>query len=229
MVAAVFSLSRLAAAQAAADAVHEDDSAWSEEHTVKERRARVLQPPIERTSVTGDRLALLGHLGIGAPAGAIGLDVDVAPLTFLALDLGAGYSPGGWQLAATPRLRIRLNPTSLLTLGAGVSIGPYDNSHTVAGVGCVFFCIMEGMGDSSGDIATQHFDRALWYNLELGWDVYSSDRGMLRWTLGYGVISNNSAYSCSEDPKRYYASGHGCERGDGQGLLFAAVAAGFDL
>jgi len=179
--------------------------------------------------VTGDRLALLGHLGIGAPAGAIGLNVDVAPVSFLALDLGAGYSPGGWQLAATPRFRIRLNPTSYFTLGAGVSIGPYSSSHTLAGLGCAFLCIMEGIGDSSGDIATQHFDLARWYNLELGWDLYSSDRGMLRWTLGYGFIANGSANSCSEDPNRYYAPGHGCDRTDGQGLLFAAFAAGFDL
>ena len=46
-----------------------------------------------------------------------------------------------------------MGPTSFFTLGAGASIGPYDNGHTVAGIACVFFCIMQGTGDSSGVLA----------------------------------------------------------------------------
>ncbi|MEO6603297.1 MAG: hypothetical protein ABIQ16_25660 [Polyangiaceae bacterium] len=227
-IAALLLVSRAAAAQTTRAPGSEDDIAWPREHTVKLRRPRALPPP-QRTSATGDRIALLGHLGIGAPAGAIGVDVDIAPVSFLALDLGAGLSPGGWQIAATPRFRIRLNPTSFLTLGGGVSLGPYENSHSVAGLACVFFCIMDGMGDSAGSIATQHYQRALWYNLEFGGDIYSGERGMLRVMAGYAQIANNTAYSCWEDPKEYYSPDHDCGRTVGQGLLFAAFAGGFDL
>jgi hypothetical protein len=229
LLAAIFCFSRAAAAQWANDATSDDDSAWSDAHTVKARGPHS-ESPSHRSSLTDDRIALLGHLGIGAPAGAIGLDVDLAPVSFLALDLGAGLSPNGWQVAATPRLRIRVTPTGFITLGSGPSLGPYDNSHSVAGVACVFLCLMDGMGDSSGSIASQHYERALWYNLEFGADVYAREgRGMMRVTIGYGQILNSTAYSCTEDPKDYYSSHNGCDRSTGQGLLFATIAGGFNL
>jgi hypothetical protein len=222
-------LSRVAAAEAQLAAGSEDDTAWSEKHTVKVRRPR-LEPPMQRSSVTGDRVALLVHLGIGAPAGALGVDLDIAPVSFFAVGLGAGRSPGSWQFAATPRFRFRSAQSTFLTLGSGVSFGAYNNGHTMAGVGCALACIMEGMGDSSGDIATQHYDRALWYNLELGADIYAREgSGLLRLTFGYGLILNSNDYSCSENPKAYYATGHGCSRDSGQALVFIALAGGFDL
>jgi len=226
MVAALLFISRAAAAQTADDPGLQDDSAWSESHTVKTHGSR----PMRRDSLTGDRVALLGHLGVGAPAGAVGLDVDIAPVPFFALDLGVGRSPGTWQFAATPRFRVRSAESTFLTLGSGLSFGAYDNSHAMAGIACAVLCFMEGMGDSSGEIATQHYDRALWYNVEFGADIYSRrGRGLVRLTFGYGAILNSDAYSCSEDPRAYYASDHGCNRTSGQALAFMALAGGFDF
>lgn len=225
----VLAISHPSAAQSAREATPEGHGTWSEEHTVKARPAQP-EPRAQRSSWTDDRLALLAHVGIGAPAGALGLDVDVAPLRALAIDLGAGLSPSGWQFAATPRLRVRLAPSSFFTLGSGVSFGPYSNGGALAGLACALFCIMDGIGDSSGSIASQRYHRALWYNLELGVDVYAhSGRGLVRMVLGYGQILNDSAYSCTEDPKEYYSAGHGCDRTGGHGLLFASIAGGFDL
>ena len=48
-------------------------------------------------------MALLAHVGIGAPGGALGLDLDVAPIPNFAFGASVGVSPGeGLQLALMP-------------------------------------------------------------------------------------------------------------------------------
>jgi len=209
-----------------------DESASSPslaEHSVV-RNSHVDPPPNSRTSWTGDRLALLAHLGVGAPAGALGVDLDIAPIRWFAVQVGVGRSSNGAQFALLPRLRVpidTLGQRTLLTFGAGPSFGHYENGQREAGLGCLLLCALDANGEAP---ANQVFQRALWYNFELGLDIYSSEgRGFLRTTLGYGFISNASDYSCTTPEGGSYPPGDGCSRDSGQSLAFAMVAYGFDL
>ena len=221
-------LSRAAAASSS-ELVSERASAASlGEHTV----ARGAQAtPSLRTSWTGDRLALLAHIGIGAPAGALGLDLDVAPIPYFALNVSVGRSENGAQYALMSRARLPIGTlaakqNTYLTFGVGPSFGRYENLHSCAGLSCLIL-----IGADGESPATQTFDRAVWYNLEFGLDVYSGEgRGFLRTTLGYGWISNDHDYRCVPSTSSGgYASGAGCDRDSGQALAFFSFAYGFDL
>jgi len=229
LVALSLSISRLAGAF---DGEPEPAPEASARHSVVSGAQLAATPRSRRTSWTGDRLALLAHVGIGAPGGALGLDLDVAPIPYLALGASVGVSPGeGLQLALMPRLRAPLGTLAggqktFLTFGAGVSLGRYVNDREVAGLGALFL----GLGDGESP-ATQRYERALWTNFEVGLDVYSLEgRGFFRTTLGFGQISNDRDYTCSarEGGGSYPPSGD-CDRDSGQGLAFFTLAYGFDL
>ncbi|HYP87552.1 MAG TPA: hypothetical protein VEQ59_05355, partial [Polyangiaceae bacterium] len=117
---------------------------------------------------TEDHLALLAHIGIGAPAGALGGDVDVMPVPEVALRLGAGLSFNGPQFSFMPRARIPIGKREHFTLGTGASVGRYDNYGAAGGLGCLLLCV--GLGEGP---ARQTFARALWWNLEIGFDAYA--------------------------------------------------------
>jgi len=169
---------------------------------------------------------LLIHLGIGAPAGALGADLDIAPVDFFALRVGAGISFGGPQLAVLPRMRAPLGKGRFVTFGAGPSWGRYVNASSFAGLGCLALCALAQNGESP---ATQTWQRAVWYNFELGFDVYSlEDTGLIRSSLGYGTIHNDHDYSCQERPYGY-APNAGCDRSSGHGLVYLTVEFGFVL
>jgi hypothetical protein len=184
-----------------------------------------------RTSWTGDRLALLAHIGIGAPGGALGADLDIAPIPYFAVAASSGISFGGPQFALMPRLRIPVGDRAsrqrtFLTFGAGPSFGRYVNGSENAGLGCLLLCALEQNGESK---ATQTFEHARWYNLELGLDAYGREgRGYLRTTLGYGWISNDHDYTCRSRDSGYPPGG-GCDRRSGQALAFFTLAYGFAL
>jgi hypothetical protein len=175
---------------------------------------------------TRDKVALLAHLGIGAPAGALGVDLDIAPIKAFALRLGAGISLGGPQLAALPRLRLAIGKGSFLTLGTGPSVGRYVNGNSLAGLGCLALCALGSLGEGP---ASQTFRRAVWYNVELGIDAFDrKGSGLFRASLGYGTILNDHDYSCEE--KAYgYPPGGACNRTTGQGLFYATAELGFFL
>jgi len=188
-------------------------------------------PPSRRTSGTGDRLALLAHVGIGAPGGALGVDLDVAPIPYVALNASLGLSPGGPQYALMLRARAPIGSLAagrhtFLTLGAGPSVGRYENQNANAGLSCLFTCALEQNGETK---ARQTFERAVWYNIEIGLDVYSREgRGLLRTSLGYGWISNARDYTCPP-ASGGYPPGGGCDRKTGKSLAFFMFAYGFDL
>ncbi len=202
------------------------------EHTVVPDAHVASPPPSRRTSWTGDRVAFLAHLGIGAPAGALGLDLDVAPVRALAVHAGIGRSPGGAQYALLARVRLPIATSAsgrqtLFTIGGGPSIGRYENGTESAGLACLWLCALEQNGESP---ATQTFERALWYNLELGLDIYAAEgSGLLRTTLGYGLIANDQDYACAPSPSGSYPPNKGCDRSSGRDLAFFMIAYGFDL
>jgi hypothetical protein len=202
-------------------------------HTVAPSAQSESKATSRRTSWTGDRLALLAHLGIGAPGGALGLDLDVAPIPYLALNASIGRSPSGAQYAVMPRVRVPIGTFAAgqhtwLTFGAGPSAGRYINGNANAGLGCLFLCALEQNGEGK---ATQTFKRAIWLNLELGLDVYSAEgRGLLRTTLGYGSILNDKDYTCPAPVgSSSYPPDGGCDRDSGHALAFFTFAYGLDI
>ena len=176
---------------------------------------------------TRDHVALLVHLGIGAPTGALGVTLDLAPIRFVALQLGAGASLNGLQLAAMPRLRLPIGKRALLTLGDGVSTGRYQNDHEFGGLACVMLCVMESMGERS---ATQTWQRAYWNNFELGFDEFAAHgTGVFRGSVGYAVLLNEHAYTCDPGGPSGYGPGKGCDRTGAHSMVYVSAEFGFFL
>lgn len=186
--------------------------------------------PLRRTSWTGDRVALLAHLGLGAPGGALGAELDLAPIRRFAVNASGGFSPGGLQLAVTPRVRFELaQPEMLVGFGTGVSMGPYRSTTTSAGLVCILFCVMDSMGSSTATLA---WDRAIWHNTEVSLDVYPPRSStFFHLTLGYGYIVNSADRVCldADASPNEFGPGKGCDRDSGQSLLYVSAAVGFDI
>jgi hypothetical protein len=202
--------SRTAVGQSVASSDAEDPAAEDDE------RPHVA-PPSHRTSLTGDRVAFLAHLGIGPPGGVIGVDVDVAPIENFAVNFGAGYSPGGGQLAVTPRLRLGLSRRVFLGLGTGLSLGGYTDGGGA--------CLMCGE-----PMAEQKWQTAYWHNVEVAVDLYSKrGRGMAQFVIGAGHIINSSDYTCDQPAATEFESSADCNRSTSGWLGFVSAAYGFDL
>ena len=190
--------------------------------------ANPTNPPRVPQGWTGDRVALLGHLGIGAAAGSIGVALDIAPIRFFALQMGAGVSLNGPQLALIPRLRLPVGKGVLFTLGDGVSAGRYKNERDTAGLGCVLVCMFDSIGGERP--AEQIWKRAYWNNFELGFDFFPSrGRGTARVSAGYAALLNERDYACKALDPSSSAPGGGCERTSGHGLIYLSTEFGLFL
>jgi hypothetical protein len=168
-----------------------------------------------RHSVTDDRVALLAQLGLGAPSGALGVELDIAPIRYAALNLGVGVTPNGTQFAGTVRLRIPVSERLLIGVGTGISFGP----HVDGGMDC--WC------GSDETTSAQVYERAYWHNIELAVDLYSKrGRGMAQFAIGYGHLLNPADYSCR--PPAQNAASSQCGSTD-DWWPFLSAAYGFDL
>jgi hypothetical protein len=144
-----------------------------------------------RTSVSEDHLLLRGHVGIAGPAGSLGVDVDMIPLDWFALEAGIGVSPNGLQWAVTPRLRYPIQPKRMfLGAGVGASWGRYS-SESAGGLLAV-------LDQGEHYYAPRHWSIARWYNFEVDLDRYTDEgRGAMHLAWGIGSMQNPTDYTCT--------------------------------
>jgi len=133
----------------------------------------------------------VGHIGLGAPAGLIGVDIDLMPIDYIALEVGVGVNTYGLQWAATPRLRIPLRPRrTYLGFGLGFSQGRYKSDSQSGGV----LFALHSMGE---DKPAKIWSRARWLNYELAFDRFTDKgRGLMRLATGIAVLQNRTSYTC---------------------------------
>jgi hypothetical protein len=168
-----------------------------------------------RTSITGDRLAFLAQLGLGAPTGTIGVEADIAPIRYLGLNFGVGATPNGVQFSGTIRLRIPVSRRVLIGPGTGLSFG----RHISGGTDC--WC---GSDDST---PAEVYNRAYWQNIEFVVDLYAKrGRGIAQFAAGYGHLLNPNDFECR--PPSINAASTECKSTDNW-WPFLSASYGFDL
>src|SRR5687767_10413210 len=74
-------------------------------------------------------ISVRGQLGIGTPLGIGGVSGELNLARPIALELGVGHNGFGPQVAALAHGRVPIASSVGLTLGLGVSRGPYEH-HT---------------------------------------------------------------------------------------------------
>src|SRR5689334_22425766 len=79
------------------------------------------QPAVSTSAYERAYLGLEASAGLGTPLGLTGVSLVVAPRAWLDVELGAGLGLSGPQGAAM----VRFTPDRVVSLGAGVSLGPY--------------------------------------------------------------------------------------------------------
>ncbi len=120
-------------------------------------------------------LALEASLGVGMPTGAVSLSLDVIPVSFMSLNVGAGYGPGGAQVAFMPRFRLPFGQHAMY-LGTGVS---YGDSHQSP--------ILIDRVDKTSDV--------IWLNNEIGYEFQALGGFTVRPFVGWAHVLKSG--SCS--------------------------------
>jgi hypothetical protein len=157
----------------------------------------------------GPSVSFEAQLGLGAPLGLAGGAVEIAG-DRLALSAGGGLGVSGPQVAVTARYRFRLARIFNISVGAGVSAGPYEWVEPL-----VF-----------DNPARKHWDTAFWANGELGFEIGWPIGFHARPFLGVGSILNRQAGVCVGDTATFCQSSHS---GDGFILPYAGIAIAYAI
>ena len=152
----------------------------------------------------GGVLSVEAQLGLGAPLGLAGAAAELGGRSFgVSAGIGAGVS--GMQWAATARYRLWVMDSLNLSIGAGLSGGPYEWVEPF-----IF-----------DDPARKHWDLAVWGNGDVGVEVGSRVGLHVRGFAGVGTILNRQAGVCVGDTAAHCLGAHS---GDGYILPFIGVA-----
>ncbi len=171
-------------------------------------------------------VALEAHLGIATPVGAIGMMLDVAPVSWLSLSCGFGVSTGGVQTACMGRPRLVIRRSMGVHVGAGASMGAHEQndlgSYGVFGVPLAF---LFGGGESPPDYTTYTWERTYWTNFEGGFEKRWDDGFALRGYIGLAHMLNfeDREYHLDDDPEAF---GHPFDDPK-QNLIYAGATAGY--
>jgi hypothetical protein len=169
------------------------DNVNAVQHSADQHAVAASHQTYKRTSTLKDRLLLRGHVGIAGPAGALGVDVDVIPFEWLALESGIGMGQTGLQWGITSKLRYPTTRNGFFVgAGFGVSWGEYV--HDSAG-GLLAF-----LDQGEHRFAARRWAMARWYNFEVNLDRYEPEgRRVMHMAFGFGSLRNAAAYTCNDE------------------------------
>jgi len=127
----------------------------------------------------------------GSPTGLAGLSFEYAPIRYLVLGGGGGWSPEGARGAFWPRLRIPLNHFVAVGFGTPFALGPYQYTQSVAEQ-----CDYAGCG--TGFSTTRTWTMAAWGHIEPNVELRlgSQSNVALRIYGGYGQLLNRDSDNC---------------------------------
>jgi hypothetical protein len=125
-------------------------------------------------------VALFGTFGLATPNGLYGVSLDVSPVRWLSLELGAGLNHAeDAQVSFMPRFRLGNRSNDAFTLGAGISHGKHSQ----------LICFNGLLSEDDCD-----FGPTTWVNADIGFEVRSNGGTALRLFLGIGTaVSSNEA------------------------------------
>lgn len=145
-------------------------------------------PPLEPWGTRPRQLNVVG--GYGGPLGFGGLSFEWAPIKYLVLGAGAGFTGAGIGGALLPRLRLPLNRRVAVGLGLPFSLGPYEYVADVKEQ-CQF------AGCSIGFKTTRTWPIAFWGHLEPNVEVRITNALALRGFGGASVVLNDASDRCT--------------------------------
>ncbi len=126
----------------------------------------------------------------GGPTGVAGLSFEWAPIKYLVLGTGGGWSPdGGPRGAFMPRLRLPLNNRFAIGMGFPLSFGPYQFSETVREQ-------CEYAGCQTGYRTTRTWAVAAWGHVEPNIEIRITPAAALRLFGGYARVLNDESDRC---------------------------------
>lgn len=126
----------------------------------------------------------------GGPTGLAGLTFEWAPVRYLVLGAGGGWSPEGPRGAFMPRLRLPLNNRFAVGLGFPLSLGPYEFSERLQEQ-CAY------AGCSAGYRTTRSWSIAFWGHLEPNVEIRLNPAIALRLFGGYAKLLNDASDRCT--------------------------------
>ena len=151
----------------------------------------------------------------GSPTGVAGLTLEYAPVKWIVLGAGGGYSPdGGPRGAFMPRLRLPLNHWVAVGMGFPFSLGPYQYTFEQPQQ-CDY------AGCATGIRTTRTWSIATWGHLEPNVEFRVGPGVALRLFGGYGRVLNTQSDGCtSTDPR-------GCPSNIGEQKVYGGLTLGY--
>jgi len=140
-------------------------------------------------------VALCAHMGIATPYGALGLSLDVVPVSWLGLEAGVGTNFDSAEFAFMPRLRVApgKQKTTHFTFGVGASYLRRYYGHEQNGL-AGFMRVFESMAE--GSIQLTLWRPAYFANFELGGE-FRRGHVVARSYIGFAHLINQDAYTCT--------------------------------
>jgi hypothetical protein len=151
----------------------------------------------------------------GSPIGVAGLSFEYAPIKYLVLGAGGGYSPdGGMRGAFMPRLRLPLSRRFAVGLGTPFALGPYQFTASQ-----VEQCPYAGC--STGYRTTRTWTMAAWGHIEPNVELRVVGAVALRFYGGYAQLLNAQGDQCVS------TVANGCPSRIGETKLYGGLALGY--
>lgn len=151
----------------------------------------------------------------GSPMGAVGVTFEYAPIKYVVLGVGGGFSPdGGPRGSFMPRLRLPINRWFAVGLGFPFTLGPYEYSISQQEQ-----CPFAGCG--TGYRTTRSWPLAVWGQLEPNVEIRVGPAVALRLFAGYARVLNSESDRCTSTLP------NGCPSQLGESRVYGGVSLGY--
>ena len=181
--------------------------------TLSQDKAPESAPAADSWTTRPKTVSLDGGAPAG-PTGVAGLSFEYAPIKYLVLGTGGGWSPEGPRGAFMPRLRLPLNNRFAIGMGFPLSFGPHQFSENVREQ-CEF------AGCSTGYRTTRTWAMAAWGHLEPNIEIRITPAVALRLFGGYARVLNDTSDRCDSTLP------NGCPSTIGNQKWYGGLAAGY--